>query len=168
MEQEKTIEEVLNMLEMQEEILQFTHFTNGDAWELGSMMVAEAKLRGLSLAMSIRMNNGFIVFQYGGNGTNLHDEQWMRRKYNTVKEMEISSLHLFTRLKAKEQTMEDIFLDEREYACCGGGFPIHIEEGGVIGAITVTGLNHVADHDFIIRCLSKYLHTDGVPRIKKM
>ena len=113
MEQEKTIEEVLNMLEMQEEILQFTHFTNGDAWELGSMMVAEAKLRGLSLAMSIRMNNGFIVFQYGGNGTNLHDEQWMRRKYNTVKEMEISSLNLFTRLKAKEQTIEDIFLDER-------------------------------------------------------
>ena len=31
-----TIEELLKVLEMQEEILQFSHFTHGDAWELGN------------------------------------------------------------------------------------------------------------------------------------
>ena len=29
-----TVEELIAMLEMQEEILQFNHFTNEDAWEL--------------------------------------------------------------------------------------------------------------------------------------
>ena len=36
------LEESIRILAMQEEILQFAHFTNEDAWELGSLMVAEA------------------------------------------------------------------------------------------------------------------------------
>lgn len=38
-----TVEEVITVLAMQEEILQFNHFTNEDAWELGNLLVAEAK-----------------------------------------------------------------------------------------------------------------------------
>ena len=38
-----TIEELLKVLEMQEEILQFSHFTHGDAWELGNIIVMEAR-----------------------------------------------------------------------------------------------------------------------------
>lgn len=163
---ERTIEEVLHVLEMQEEILQFRHFTNADAWELGSLMVSEAKIKGLPIAISIRLNSGFTVFQYGFDGTNYDNECWMQRKANTVKRMEISSLRLFTDLKQSGKTMEERFLDEAEYACCGGGFPLRIEEAGVIGVILVSGLNHVADHDFIIKCLGKYLHMDEVPRIK--
>ena len=37
-----TIDELIAVLEMQEEILQFSHFTNEDAWELGNVIVAEA------------------------------------------------------------------------------------------------------------------------------
>ncbi len=167
MEQDKTIEELMDILRMQEELLQFTHFTNADAWELGNLLVAEAKRLNLSVAISIRLNNGYIVFQYGFDGTNFHNEQWMRRKENTVRIMETSSLYLYTKLKASGKTMDDIFLDEKEYACCGGGFPIRIEEAGVIGTILVSGLNHVADHDFIIKALMKYLHADEVPRIRE-
>ena len=36
-----TIDELIAMLEMQEEILQFSHFTNEDAWELGSILTSE-------------------------------------------------------------------------------------------------------------------------------
>ena len=36
------LEETIRILSMQEEILQFPHFTNKDAWELGSYMVSEA------------------------------------------------------------------------------------------------------------------------------
>ena len=38
-----TVEEVITVLAMQEEILQFNHFTNEDAWALGNLLVAEAK-----------------------------------------------------------------------------------------------------------------------------
>lgn len=167
-EKEKTLEELLKVLELQEEILQFTHFTNADAWELGSLIVSEAKKRKLSVAVSIRLNNGLTVFQYCFDGKNLTNENWLRRKFNVVKEMETSSLYLYTKLKKTDRIMADVFLDEMNYANSGGGFPIRVEDVGVIGAILVSGLNHVADHDLIVKCLAKYLHTDEVPRIREM
>lgn len=165
-EKEKQLDEVMKLLELQEEILQFTHFTNADAWELGNMIVAEAKRRGLSVAVSIRLNSGMTVFQYLFDGKTLTNERWILRKFNTVRETETSSLYLYTKLEKTGRTMADIYMDENEYANSGGGFPIRVEEVGVIGAIIVSGLNHVADHDLIIKCLSKYLHTDEVPRIR--
>lgn len=161
-----TVEEVLAILEMQEEILQFAHFTNGDAWEVGIAIVTEARRRNLPVAVSIRLNNGYTVFQYGFDGTNLDNERWMTRKNNTVKVKEMSSLRAYTLLQAEGRTLEDWFLNPAEFAVCGGGFPIRVEEVGVIGAILVSGLEHAADHDLIVKCISKYLHVDEVPRIK--
>lgn len=167
-EKEKTFAELLDMLELQEDVLQFRHFTNSDAWELGSFMVQEARKNGLKIAISIRLNSGVTVFQHFMDGARLNNEHWMQRKFNVVNEMETSSLYLYTKLKKTNRTMADIFLEEKNYANAGGGFPIRIEDVGVIGAILVSGMNHVADHDFIIKCLAKYLHTDEVPRIKEM
>ena len=80
-----TVEELLTVLEMQEEVLQFSHFTNREAWELGTLMASEALRRKLPVAISIRLNNGYTVFQYAADGTNLDNERWMARKCNTVK-----------------------------------------------------------------------------------
>lgn len=161
-----TIEELEKVLDMQEEILQFSHFTNEDAWMLGNIIVAEAKRRSLPVAVSIRLNNGYTVFQYAADGTNLCSQGWMDRKYNTVKMTEHSSLNLYMTLRRTEQSREDLFLDPKEYAACGGGFPIRVEEVGVIGAVTVSGLDHISDHDLLIKCISMYLHIDEVPRIR--
>lgn len=49
-----TAEELNRVLEMQEEILQFSSFTNGDAWELGNMILMEARRLGVSIAVRIR------------------------------------------------------------------------------------------------------------------
>ena len=62
-----TIDELLGLLDMQEEILQFSHFTNADAWEVGNCIVAEAIKRKLPVAVSIRLNNGLTVFQYASS-----------------------------------------------------------------------------------------------------
>ncbi|MCI5509782.1 MAG: heme-degrading domain-containing protein [Oliverpabstia sp.] len=161
-----TVEELVKVLEMQEEILQFSSFTNADAWELGNMVIQEAKRLGLTVAVRIRLNNGYTVFQYGMDGTNLLNEQWMTRKENTVKTLEESSLRFCMNLRANQESLEDHFLDPREYAACGGGFPIRVEEVGVIGTIVVSGLDHVSDHDLLVKCISKYLHVAEVPRIR--
>ena len=121
-----TIEELSSVLQMQEEILQFSSFTNADAWELGNLIVAEAAKRGAAVLVRIRLNNGYTVFQYGMDG------------------------------------------DEKEYAACGGGFPIRVEEVGVIGTVAITGLDHVSEHDLLVKCISKYLHVAEVPRIRAM
>lgn len=163
----KKLEEFEKVLDMQEDILQFTHFTNADAWELGSLMAAEARKRNLLVSIRIELNNGCILFQYAADGANLRNQMWLERKIRTVKLMEKSSLNFYTSMRKSERTMDEIFLDEKEYACCGGAFPIRMEDAGVLGTIAVSGLNHVADHDFIVKCVSKYLHADEVPRIRE-
>ena len=161
-----TIDELLALLEMQEEILQFSHFTNADAWEVGNSIVAEARKRQLPVAVSIRLNNGMILFQYAGDGTNLQNENWMRRKMNAVRTLERSSLYTSVLLRKNEETLADWYLDAKDYAACGGGFPIRVEEVGVIGAILVEGLDHFSNHDMIVKSISRYLHIDEVPRIR--
>lgn len=161
-----TVEELVKVLEMQEEILQFSSFTNADAWELGTLVVMEARRLGISIAVRIRLNNGYTVFQYGMDGTNLYNEQWLTRKENTVRTMEQSSLRMYMNLRDSQESLEERFLDPREYAACGGGFPIRVEEVGVIGSIAVSGLDHVSDHDLLVKCISKYLHVAEVPRIR--
>ncbi|MDD3279252.1 MAG: heme-binding protein [Lachnospiraceae bacterium] len=163
-----TVEELIKVLDMQEEILQFSHFTNGDAWELGSLIAVEAGRRGLPVAVSIRLNNGYTVFQYGSDGTGLYNEDMLTRKHETVKYTEQSSMHLYLRLRLSEKTQEDMQLPTSKYAAVGGGFPIRVEEVGVIGSVTVSGIGHVADHDLIVNCISRYLHVDEVPRIRAL
>ena len=68
-------------------------------------------------------------------------------------------------LRKNEETMENLFLDEKDYACCGGGFPVRVEEVGVVGAILVS-VCMSPNHDFIVKCVSRYLHIDEVPRIR--
>ena len=159
------LEESVKILTMQEEILQFSHFTNEDAWELGSYMVAEAARNDLPVAVSIRLNNGYTVFQYGFSGTNLNNERWMTKKQNTVRLMEMSTLRLYMLLKMKQETMEDRGLDKETYAARGGAFPIRVEGVGVIGSVIVSGLDHMADHDFAVACISQYLRIDNIPRL---
>ena len=153
-----TIEELSSVLQMQEEILQFSSFTNADAWELGNLIVAEAAKRGAAVLVRIRLNNGYTVFQYGMDGTNLYHEQWLTRKENTVRLTEKSSLRMYMDLRERGESLADRFLDEKEY----------VEEVGVIGTVAITGLDHVSEHDLLVKCISKYLHVAEVPRIRAM
>ena len=59
-----TVEEIISVLAMQEEILQFNHFTNEDAWALGTLLVAESKRLGVDTAVEIRLNNGYTCLLY--------------------------------------------------------------------------------------------------------
>lgn len=163
-----TVEEVITVLAMQEEILQFNHFTNEDAWALGNLLVAESRKRGMDTAVEIRLNNGYTVFKYAGNTTNLNSQSWIDKMFATVRRMEKSTLLLYSDLKKTEETLEDAGLDPKEYSCMGGGFPVRVEEVGVIGAVLVSGQSHFINHDIIVKALSRYLHIDEVPRIRAL
>lgn len=78
------MDELMKVLDMQEDILQFTHFTNADAWELGTMILMEARRRGAQVGIMIRRSNGEVVFQYCDNGITPHNVELMRRKSNSV------------------------------------------------------------------------------------
>lgn len=159
-----TKDELMKTLEIQEEVLQFTHFTNDDAWELGNLLVQEAKKLGICIAVQIRRND-MDVFKHAMDGMNGYNMLRMMRKHNTVKLMEKSSLYMYLLIDKSEENKNSLHLPDTEYGFYGGAFPIRIEEAGVIGSVAVSGIGHVADHDFLIKVISKYLHIDEVPKI---
>jgi len=147
----------------QEEMLLFEHFNNQDAWELGKLIVEEIQTNGIELAVCIRKLNRNIIFQYATEKTNLNNQQWMNRKFNTVSLMERSSLGVAVVSKITKEEVITHGLNERDYIFCGGGFPVRIRGMGVVAVITVSNLPHVKDHEFIVKCLSRYLKLTGVP-----
>lgn len=156
----------LNILEKQEELLQFSHFNHDDAYNLGSFMVSYAQKHNITIAVSIRTNDGCILFQHCPNGTNLLNQKWMERKFNSVKLMQRSSLMSAFIFEKNNEKLEDHALSSQDYALCGGAFPIRIKETQtVIGSIISSNLYHIADHEFIISCLKEYLNCPEAPSL---
>lgn len=158
-------QKIINEVTKQEEMLRFDHFTNDDAWALGKHLVEKVEKDGIKMAISIRKLNGNCVFAYFSEGTNLMNENWMRRKYNTVKYNEMSSFKQWAIHTWKGRTPEDTGLKSEDFAFCGGGFPIKLKSGEMVAALTVSNLPHEKDHKFIIDGLASFLNVTDVPEI---
>ena len=159
------IDECISVVEKQENTLRFSCFDRKGAWELGQLMASRILREKLELSVSIRLISGLVVFQYAPEGTAVNNENWMTRKFNIVRDMEVSSLLNALRLRKKNQTLESRGLDPRSYAASGGGFPIHVSGTGVIGAVIVSGLPHLEDHGFVVESLGRFLKILNVPQV---
>ena len=63
---------------------------------------------------------------------------------------EMCTLRAFLELERNgEELKKDWILDAANYAACGGGFPLRLKNGCVVGAICVSGLPHLQDHKHI-------------------
>ena len=141
----------------QEKALRFEHFSHKDAWELGQFFVNRIYDKKIEMAVSIRKLSGYILFQHGTEDTNLNNQNWMDRKFNTVKMMERSSFGVWAKACESGQGIPEHGLSEKDYAFCGGGFPICLKSGEIVGVLIVSNLPHQQDHQFIIDSLQEYL-----------
>ena len=116
----------LDILETQENQLRFHQFDGEEAYQLGTFMAEYAKEHGITIAFSIRLANGYVIFQYGPDGTSFNNQRWMDRKFRTVCNWQKSSLYVTYMLERKGQSLEHHGLDSETYALCGGGFPIRV------------------------------------------
>jgi uncharacterized protein (UPF0303 family) len=153
------------ILERQEEELQFSHFNRQDVWKLGKELAAKVLDEGLNLSVSIRLLNGFTLFQYAPEGTTLNNGVWMEKKFNVVRELEISSLLNTLRLMKRKQSLEDRGLDSRVYAWGGGGFPIRVRGTGLVAVAVASGLPHLRDHDTLVEGIAKILRVKDPARL---
>lgn len=158
-------QEIIKDVTKQEEMLRFDHFTNDDAWELGKHLVKKVEDDGIQMAIAIKKLNGNTIFSYFSEGTNLMNENWMRRKYNTVLLNEMSSFKQWAIHDWRQHTLESMGLTVKDYALCGGGFPIKLKTGEMVAVLLVSNLPHEQDHKFIIDGLSTFLGVEGVPDI---
>jgi uncharacterized protein (UPF0303 family) len=153
----KDYEAVRDATEAQERLLRFETFSNKDALELGMFIASEVYAQNMDLAIGIRKLNGALLFHHLTPGTNLTNQLWMRRKFNTVSLMERSSLGAWAISHISGETVSSHGLSDEDYVFCGGGFPIRLVSGELVAVLTVSNLPHPEDHRFLVNALAEFL-----------
>jgi uncharacterized protein (UPF0303 family) len=144
-------------LAAEEQELQFTSFTNDDAWELGSALVAVARRDRLPVAIAIT-RNGHGLFKAALTGATPDNDSWIERKTAVVQRFGHSSLHVRQASIERGTTFEEEFgLDPQRYAAHGGAFPVLVRSVGPVGAVVVSGLPQLDDHRVVVAALRAHL-----------
>ncbi|KAL4803726.1 hypothetical protein BDV18DRAFT_38612 [Aspergillus unguis] len=161
----------------------FSSFTTTTAWTLGlalrdrilSLPPAQRK----PALISITLAGGpspHIVFQCATEpGTVVDNENWVRRKRNTVLRWGVSSWLMRQKTIAGitgGQGVEEAFVakyalesssggkNADDYAVHGGGFPVRVNGvDGVVGVIVVSGLKQEDDHQVIVEVIRDFIGT---------
>ncbi|MBC7281153.1 heme-degrading domain-containing protein [Hoeflea sp.] len=158
-----TIADDTEILKRQEEALRFVHFSEADAWALGTLMRQRAAEMDLPLVIDIQLA-GRRLFFAALPGTSPDNEDWVRRKINVVMRYHKCSYRVSRELAAGAAP-----LDENRGVCPldmaphGGCFPIHIKGSGVVGTVTVSGIPQREDHRFVFESLCAFLDVDPGP-----
>ncbi|HEY7347180.1 MAG TPA: heme-degrading domain-containing protein [Ktedonobacterales bacterium] len=148
---------LLRTLLHQEEVLQFSEFTNEIAWEVGNRLVETAQQNHKTITADI-CRNGQQLFHCALTGTSADNDAWIKRKNRVVNHFGHSSYYMGILYKSKNTTIQDsALLDPREFAPHGGAFPIIVKQVGVVGTITVSGLPQHEDHELVVQALAEYL-----------
>lgn len=149
----------LESLLAQEASLVLDHFSNDDAWALGSALVDLARSRKLPVAISI-VRGGQRLFHYAAPGTSHDNDLWLERKLATVLHFGHSSLYLEQKLKEEALSLLDKFgLGPTAYVAAGGAFPLVIAGTGLVGGAAVSGLKGEDDHALVVEALGRLIRT---------
>ncbi len=143
-------------LEHQEQTLVFDSFDEDAALALGMALVDLARAGSLAVVVDIRTANR-TLFHAALPGAAPNNDQWARRKSNTVLLFQQSSLLVGTRMRAKPETLERHGCDNADFSDSGGAFPIRVRGVGVVAVVTVSGLPQIEDHALVVRALTDLL-----------
>ena len=144
-------------LAAEEEELRFDGFTNDDAWDLGSALVAVARRDGAPVAVDVS-RHGHQLFHAALPGTSPDNDSWIQRKTRVVHRFGHSSLFVRQASIERGTTFEAEFgLDPALYAAHGGAFPVVVSSVGPVGAVVVSGLPQLEDHRMVVAAIRAHL-----------
>ncbi|KAF9761244.1 hypothetical protein IL306_003891 [Fusarium sp. DS 682] len=137
----------------------FTSFTAEDAFVLGNLLYARLypyAVKGKPTVISIALaNTSQVVFQtVTGPGTAPDNEQWVRRKRNTVLRFGSSTWFMHNKFKGDEVAFAAKYAiadsNKGDYAIHGGAIPIRVQGvEGIVAVVVVSGLKQDEDHGVI-------------------
>lgn len=145
----------LEELAQQEQELRFASFGPNDAQRLGKILCLLAESDRKAAAVQIELN-GLEVFRVMPEGTGAYQELWMKKKKSTVKQLGKSTLRLWTEMAARGMARKIEMEPAGSIVFCGGGFPILLEDGTVLGVIVVSGPGDEYEHELIVRGLREF------------
>jgi uncharacterized protein (UPF0303 family) len=141
----------------QERTLQFTRFDNEMALALGLRLVQAAARGGHAVTANIS-RNGQVLFHHAMVGTTANHAEWIRRKNNVVNRFGHSSYYIGLEARQRGHDFDrNPTLDVKDFAACGGAFPLTIREVGQVGTITVSGLSQEQDHALVVDAVAEFL-----------
>ena len=88
---------------------------------------------------------------------NIHNDNWARRKSNTVLVMGRASMLVGLRNAERKRTLATEGLDEANHADHGGAVPVRVTGVGMVAVCTVSGLPQEDDHRLVIKGLEALL-----------
>ncbi|KLT45205.1 hypothetical protein CC85DRAFT_240963 [Cutaneotrichosporon oleaginosum] len=160
--------EIASLVAKQEAQLRFVKFDADVAWRVGTSVrdtFLAARETGVhpsnaGIVVHIETFTGHTLFSCAvGSAPAVGPDNWLwvRGKLNVVKRFNVSSLRKGREIAAKGQTPEEKGLHFPEYACHGGAFPIWIAgcDAAPVGAIVVSGLPQLDDHQLIVDSLAQ-------------
>jgi uncharacterized protein (UPF0303 family) len=143
----------LEKIRNQESELRLARLDAQVAWELGTRIRSMATERGLTLVIDVR-RFGQPLFYAALDGTTPDNVEWVRRKSNVVARFHRSSYAMGMTLKVKGTTLLERYgLPVADYAADGGSFPLIVENAGIVGSATVSGLPQREDHNLVTEAL---------------
>lgn len=150
-------EDRIALLRKQEKLAVFKTFNEEVAFDLGSAVYGLAREQRAPVVVNIRTPNR-ALFHAALPGSTPDNDDWVRRKSNVVLRFHQSSMLFGQLLAVNDRAISaESGLDLMDYAGHGGSFPIRMVQGGVIGAVTVSGLPQIEDHRMIIAALNSFL-----------
>jgi len=142
----------------QEKLCRFKSFDYEDAWNIGVMIRTKAASLHAPIALEI-FAYGKPVFLCLLPGAQQDNLVWVKRKRNTVLRTGHSSLYMGLFYKEHGIPMDQqTQIEQGKYCDHGGGFPLTFENGNVFGAVTISGLPAIDDHDMVFQGLVQYQH----------
>lgn len=139
----------------QDEKIILKHFSNIDAYHLGSYISEEAIAKQHAIVLDIERNNQSI-YHFVNDGASLNNEMWLSKKKNVVKQFGHSSAFIACKLKEQGMTFKQKYGDDSQYAVTPGSVPIIVEGVGIVAYMGVSGLDSDSDHELMMNGL-RYL-----------
>lgn len=152
----------LSQLQLEEAELQFPSFNHQVAWDLGIALRNNALNQNAPVAIEVYAFEQ-VLFQCALPGSVADNLDWIKRKRNTVLRYGQSSFYIGQKHVAKGTSLlVQSHIEAKEYADHGGAFPIRLDNSGLIGAVTVSGLPQLDDHNMVVNVLRQYLGRNAV------
>lgn len=140
----------ITSLEALERELLLDHFDLSDAWQLGSLIVAEAQTAGHPVVIDIRRPDHVVLFHAALPGSAPDQHEWALRKSRVALRMEASSALVDARMQAWGVNPVEIGWLDQSYAVTGGSVPVRVKGVGVVAAVTASGLSSEGDHELVV------------------
>ena len=144
----------IQSLEAEANRLVLPRFNETVALRLGAILIELAA--GLGVVINIR--NGHRTFFHASlPGSQANNDNWARRKSNTVLVMGRASMLVGLRNAERKRTLATEGLDEANHADHGGAVPVRVTGVGMVAVCTVSGLPQEDDHRLVIKGLEALL-----------